>query len=197
VRASYNLSITRPAVGSLLPTTNVNEDTRIITTGNPQLRPYTSDNFEVAVQRYFEPIGLLEVSAFLKEISNYTRTIDGVVPEGADNGFEGQFTGFTLRRQQNTGGARIRGVEVSYQQQYTFLPGPWRGLGSFAKIFKVKKTGFIGPLFAFFHPAIGGDCSVHYGHASTGVLDFRLFGKSPDKYHAVNVVHSSNSFNLA
>lgn len=144
VRASYNLSITRPAVGSLLPTTNVNEDTRIITTGNPQLRPYTSDNFEVAVQRYFEPIGLLEVSAFLKEISNYTRTIDGVVPEGADNGFEGQFTGFTLRRQQNTGGARIRGVEVSYQQQYTFLPGPWRGLGSFANFSYTQAEGNFG-----------------------------------------------------
>lgn len=144
LRASYNVSITRPAVGSLLPTANVNEDTRLVTAGNPDLRPYTSDNFEVAVQRYFEPVGLFEVSAFLKEISNYTRSIDTVVPGGADNGFEGQFVGYTLRQVQNTGSARIRGFEVSYQQQYTFLPGFWRGFGTFANFSYTQAEGDFG-----------------------------------------------------
>ncbi|MSU49826.1 MAG: TonB-dependent receptor [Opitutus sp.] len=144
LRASYHASITRPAVGSLLPTTNVNEDTRLVTAGNPELRPYTADNFEVAVQKYFEPVGLFEVSAFLKEISNYTRSIDSVVLGGADNGFEGQFTGYTLRQVRNTGSARIRGFEVSYQQQYTFLPRFWRGLGSFANFSYTQAEGNFG-----------------------------------------------------
>lgn len=144
VRASYNVSITRPAVASLLPTTNVNEDTRLVTTGNPDLRPYTSNNFEFAVQKYFEPVGLFEVSTFLKEISNYTRSIDTVVPGGPDNGFEGQFAGFTLRRNENTGSARIRGFEVSYQQQYSFLPGFWRGFGSFANFSYTQAEGDFG-----------------------------------------------------
>lgn len=144
LRASYHTSITRPAVASLLPTTNVNEDSRLVTTGNPDLQPYTADNFEVAVQRYFEPVGLFEVSVFLKEISNYTRSIDTVVPGGADNGFEGQFAGYTLRQTQNTGGARIRGIEVSYQQQYTFLPGFWRGFGSFANFTYTEAQGDFG-----------------------------------------------------
>jgi hypothetical protein len=144
VRASYNVSITRPAVASLLPTQNVNEDTRLVTAGNPDLRPYTSNNFEFAVQRYFEPVGLFEVSAFLKEITNYTRAIDTVVPAGADNGFEGQFAGFTLRRTLNTGSARIRGFEVSYQQQYTFLPGFLRGFGSFANFSYTQAEGDFG-----------------------------------------------------
>lgn len=144
LRASYNVSITRPAVGSLLPTANVNEDTRLVTAGNPDLRPYTSDNFEVAVQKYFEPVGLFEMSAFLKEISNYTRSIDTVVPGGTDNGFEGQFAGYTLRQVQNTGSARIRGFEVSYQQQYTFLPGFWRGFGTFANFSYTQAEGDFG-----------------------------------------------------
>ena len=144
LRASYHASITRPAVGSLLPTTNVNEETRIITAGNPDLRPYTADNFEVAVQKYFEPVGLFEVSVFLKEITNYSRSIDTALMGGADNGFEGQFTGYTLRQVQNTGSARIRGFEVSYQQQYTFLPSFWRGFGSFANFSYTQAEGDFG-----------------------------------------------------
>jgi TonB-dependent receptor len=143
-RASYHASITRPPVASLLPTTNVNDDTRLITAGNPDLRPYTADNFEVAVQRYFEPVGLLEVSAFLKEISNYTRSFDTVVAAGADNGFEGQFVGYTFRQTRNVGAARIRGIELGWQQQFTFLPGPWRGLGAFANFTYTQAEGSFG-----------------------------------------------------
>lgn len=146
LRASYNKSITRPPVANLLPTTNVNDDTRLITTGNPELRPYTSDNFEAAVQRYFEPVGLFEVSAFLKQITNYTRSFDTAVTEGADNGFEGQFVGYTLRQVRNVGSARIRGVELSYQQQYSFLPGFWRGFGSFANFTYTQAEGDFGGL---------------------------------------------------
>ena len=146
LRASYNKSITRPAVANLLPTTTVSDDTRLVTAGNPDLKPYTSDNFEVAVQRYFEPVGLFEVSAFLKQIDNYTRSIDGIVPTGPDNGFEGQYAGYTLRQVQNAGSARIRGIEVSYQQQYSTLPGFWRGFGSFANFTYTQAEGDFGGL---------------------------------------------------
>lgn len=146
LRASYNKSITRPAVASLLPTTTVSDDTRLVTAGNPDLKPYTSDNFEVAVQRYFEPVGLFEFSAFLKQIDNYTRSVDGIVGAGADNGFEGQYVSYTLRQIQNAGSARIRGIEVSYQQQYSFLPGFWRGIGSFANFTYTQAEGDFGGL---------------------------------------------------
>ncbi len=144
LRASYHRSITRPAVGSLLPTTNVNQDTRLVTAGNPDLKPYTADNFEVALQRYFEPVGLFEVSAFLKEITNYTRSIDTIVGAGTDNGFDGQYAGYTFRQVRNTGDARIRGIEVSYQQHYSFLPGVLRGLGSFANFSYTEAQGDFG-----------------------------------------------------
>jgi outer membrane receptor protein involved in Fe transport len=51
VCASYDVALTRPAVANLLPTPNVNEDTRLVTTGNPDLRPYPSTNFEFASQK--------------------------------------------------------------------------------------------------------------------------------------------------
>lgn len=144
LRASYNKSISRPVIASLLPTNTVNDDTRVITAGNPALKPFTSDNFEVAVQKYFEPVGMFEASVFLKEIKNYTRTISTVVGTGPDNGFDGQYGGYTLNSPLNTGNARIRGFELSYQQQYTFLPGFFRGFGSFANFSYTQAQGDFG-----------------------------------------------------
>ena len=144
VRASYNKSISRPAIGSLLPVNNVNDVTQVVTAGNPELRPFTSDNLEVSVQKYFEPIGLFEVSAFLKQISNYSRTITTVIAAGSENGFDGNYAGYTLSSPVNTGDARVRGFEISYQQQFTFLPGFWKGFGAFANFSYTQAVGNFG-----------------------------------------------------
>lgn len=144
VRASYNRSISRPPLGSVLPNNTVNEDTRVVTAGNPELKPFSSDNFEVAVQKYFDPIGLFECSVFLKEITNYSRTIETIIGAGPDNGFDGNYEGYILRRPLNTGDARIRGFEVGYQQQFTRLPGFWRGFGAFANFTYTQAEGNFG-----------------------------------------------------
>lgn len=144
VRASYNRSISRPPIGSLLPNNTVNEDTQVVSAGNPDLQPFAADNFEVAVQRYFEPIGLIEFSVFLKEITDYFRTIETTIGSGSDNGFDGNFEGYLLRRPVNTGDARIRGFELSYQQQFSWLPGIWRGLGAFANFTYTQAEGNFG-----------------------------------------------------
>ena len=59
---------------------------------------------------------------------------------------EGQYAGYTLRQVQNAGSARIRGLEVSYQQQYSSLPGFWRGFGSFANFTYTQAEGDFGGL---------------------------------------------------
>jgi outer membrane receptor protein involved in Fe transport len=42
------------------------------------------------------------------------------------------------------GAARIRGIELGWQQQFTFLPGPWRGLGAFANFTYTQAEGSFG-----------------------------------------------------
>ncbi|MES2693026.1 MAG: TonB-dependent receptor, partial [Verrucomicrobiota bacterium] len=143
-RASYSVSITRPNPSELTPRHNVTESTQIVTKGNAELKPYTSDNFEAALQYYFEPVGTLSAGVFLKEITNYFRSFDGVIGTGADNGFDGQYAGYILRQNRNIGGARIRGFELSYAQQYTFLPGVLKGLGSFANFTYLETQGDFG-----------------------------------------------------
>lgn len=84
-RASYNRSISRPSVGNLIPAVTENLENNTVSMGNPDLRPFVSDNFEVSVEKYFEPVGQFSVGAFLKEISNYSRSISATVgPEGVD-----------------------------------------------------------------------------------------------------------------
>lgn len=143
-RASYSTSITRPSPVSLLPTLVPNELSQTLSAGNPGLQPYTSDNFDVSIARYLSGVGQVSAGAFLKEITNYFRSFRTTVPEGPDNGFGGEYAGWTLTQNRNIGSARIRGIELSHQQQYTFLPGFWRGFGSFANYTYLETQGDFG-----------------------------------------------------
>ncbi|MBI5768374.1 MAG: TonB-dependent receptor [Verrucomicrobia bacterium] len=142
-RASFNRAISRPPVASLIPTLTENADTRTVSMGNPDLKPYLTDNFEVSVEKYFEPVGLFSVGAFQKNISDYFRTFSSTVgPEGIDG--QGLYAGYTLSIARNIGHAKVRGIEVSYQQQFSFLPGVWKGLGAFANFTYLETEGNFG-----------------------------------------------------
>lgn len=143
VRASYNKAISRPPVANLIPTLTENTENNTISMGNPDLKPYLTDNFEVSVEKYFEPVGLLSAGVFLKEISNYFRTFSSTIPAGGLDG-NGQYAGYTLSTTQNIGSARIRGIELSYQQQFSFLPGVFKGLGAFANFTYLEAQGDFG-----------------------------------------------------
>jgi outer membrane receptor protein involved in Fe transport len=54
----------------------------------------------------------------------------GIVGTGGDNGYGGEYGGFTILQQANLGTAIINGWEFSYLQQFTFLPGPLKGLST-------------------------------------------------------------------
>jgi outer membrane receptor protein involved in Fe transport len=89
---------------------------------------------------------MISAGVFLKEISNYFRTTGSTIPGGPDNGFDGQYEGYTLNLSRNVGHARIRGIELSYSQQYTVLPGWLKGLGSYANFTCLETKGDFGGL---------------------------------------------------
>ena len=144
-RASYNRSISRPPVGNLLPTLTENLETLTVTVGNPALKPYTSDNFELGVEKYFEPLGKWSAGVFLKEIKNYFRSITTPLDASGLDG-QGLYANYTLNQVLNVGDARVRGFELSYQQQFSFLPGFWRGFGAFANYTYTETRGNFGTL---------------------------------------------------
>jgi iron complex outermembrane recepter protein len=144
-RASYSTSIGRPPFGTLMPRTIENRESQVITINNTGLKPQFSDNFDAGVEYYFEPIGLLSANVFLKEIRQFIFSTRGeIIGAGPGNGFNGDFEGWEIRSQGNGGNARVKGFEINYQQQFTFLPGILRGLGVFANYTRLTAKGDYG-----------------------------------------------------
>ncbi len=165
-RFSYSESIGRPNIGQLIPRTNVNYENQTLSTSNPSLEPQWSQNWDISAEFYFEPAGLFTVGAFQKDLEKFIYTAGGqVVGSGQDNGFQGEYAGYSLSTQYNGGRAKVRGIEVSYSQQWTFLPGIWKGLGGFANATWMDAAGNYGaggaialapnPRVAGFNPFIG------------------------------------------
>jgi iron complex outermembrane receptor protein len=143
-RGSWTTSIGRPELGDLIPTTTVNPLTGLsgrVTTGNPDLNPYYSNNWDIGVEYYLKPAGIISINGFRKDISDFIATFTSVVPTGSDNGFNGQYAGYDLVTTTNSGDAQVQGVEINYQQQLTMLPKPFNGLGVFGNYTKLKTSG--------------------------------------------------------
>jgi TonB-dependent receptor len=144
-RLSYASNIGRPNIGQLIPRTTVNYENETVSTSNPALQPQYADNFDLSLEYYFEPAGLVSVGVFLKELKDFIFTQGGAnVGGGSDNGFGGLYEGYQLTTQYNGGSAKVEGAEVSYTQQFTFLPGFWKGFGAFANYTWLKAEGDYG-----------------------------------------------------
>jgi len=134
VRLSYSTSFGRAGLGNFLPTETPDETNQRVTVNNPGLKPQTSTNWDASLEYYFEPVGQLSVGWFHKEIRDFIVSNQevGTIGIGPDNGYNGEYEGWTERTSINAGTAIAQGWEFSYRQQFTFLPGLLRGLsGSF------------------------------------------------------------------
>ena len=134
VRASYSTSFGRAGLNNFLPSESINENERRVTVSNPGLLPQQAKTWDFSLEYYFEPVGQVSVGWFHKTITDFiinNREIR-TIPDGPDNGYNGQYEGWTEYSSLNAGQAIAEGWEFSYRQQFTFLPGPLKGLaGSF------------------------------------------------------------------
>lgn len=138
-RGAYFKSLMRPDYSQLTGGVAVSNDIApfAFTRKNIDLQPETADNFEVGVEYYFEPVGVISANIFYKKISDIqvanTFFIDpNNIPEDiADLGYTAASLGTdsTVATRINAGEASIKGLELSYSQELTFLPGALRGLG--------------------------------------------------------------------
>ena len=76
-RASYGKSIARPDLNGLRPTTTVSDyrpGTATASSGNPDLDPYLSDNFDLSYEWYYSEGSYVSVAYFFKQIDDYIGT---------------------------------------------------------------------------------------------------------------------------
>jgi len=144
-RASWSTSFGRPSFGSLVPSAAINDANRTVRINNPALEPQYARNIDLSLEYYFKPAGIVSVGYFRKNISDYivTREI-GIVPIGTNNGFDGDYEGYTLQSQANSGSAKIAGFEIDYRQQLTFLPDIFKGLAFSANFTLLSTKGDYG-----------------------------------------------------
>jgi outer membrane receptor protein involved in Fe transport len=96
-RLSWATNVGRPRIGQLIPRTTVNFDNQTITISNPSLKPQTADNFDFMAEYYFEPVGVVSVGVFQKNIKNFIFTSgERRWASGEDNGFSGDYAGYAL-----------------------------------------------------------------------------------------------------
>ncbi len=128
-RASWSTSYGRPGLADLVPAISFNDTAMTISAGNPALKPQLAKNIDLKLEYYFKQTGVFTVGYFQKKITDYIITRGGeIVPSGPDNGFEGNFAGYTLTSRANAGSAEVNGFEADYRQRLTFLPGLLKGL---------------------------------------------------------------------
>jgi TonB-dependent receptor len=158
-RGGYFLSVARPSIGQLSSQTRVAfinfpipgpeglKPILQINSGNPNLKPATTDNFDLSAE-YYSGIGILKVSAFYKRIDNLLQTnitngpavLDAVTlpdhpyfngaPYFDPNNPDAVF--ITGGSPMNSGEvAEIWGIEAQIERRFDFLPGAWSGLGVF------------------------------------------------------------------
>jgi iron complex outermembrane receptor protein len=144
-RASFSTGAARPNMSDLYPTTSVSYSTTTglgtVTQNDPGLKPQYSKNYDVALEYYFEPAGVISAGVFRKDIRDFLARSTEEIGSGADNGFGGDYAGFTLNTTGNIGSAKIQGFEFNYNQQLSMLPKPFNGVRLFANYTKMKTEG--------------------------------------------------------
>ncbi|MGH9309579.1 MAG: TonB-dependent receptor [Vicinamibacterales bacterium] len=126
VRAAVTTNIARPSYEDLIPRETIDEDDREILRGDTALKPTRALSFDVSVERYLGATGLLSTAAFHKRVSDYVwhswrrELID-------DESYD---VSYPL----NGKPLRLQGVELAYEQRFTFLPQPLQGLSLYSTV---------------------------------------------------------------
>ena len=95
--------------------------------GNPNLKAETGDDVDVLLDHYLNPFGIISVGYFYKYLSNPIVTQQFELANFQPPG--GPLSNYLATQPVNAGNARISGLEASYIQHLSFLPGAWGGLG--------------------------------------------------------------------
>ncbi len=86
LRASASRTMTRPDAGQILPGITFSDPSaQQASAGNPELQPYTSDNFDFGGEYYTGGIGYIGLSFFYKNVQGFTATTSDRVTFGSLN----------------------------------------------------------------------------------------------------------------
>lgn len=116
VRASYTKTLARPKYSYLVAGSQINREESPVEVfqGNPNLKPITSNNYDLSAEYYFKSVGLVSASLFYKRVNDY---IVNHVTRGAYQ----SYTDAKVTRPVNAFDADLLGIELGYQRDFGFI----------------------------------------------------------------------------
>ncbi len=135
IRAAVADVMTRPTLGNLTPGGTVDGFNYRINYGNPFLDPFRATAYDIAFEWYFAPQSIFSVALFKKDVASFpvSTTSSGtfastglplsVIPPSSPAAINPEGQLWTINSIGNGEGASLKGVEVSLQAPFRFLPG--------------------------------------------------------------------------
>lgn len=120
VRAAWSNAVVRANFGQLAPGISLDSATEA-TIGNPDLAPLKAHNLDLGVERVLGSDGTVSAYLFHKDIRNFTYA--------TNLAGSGRWAGYTSATSYANGdSAKVRGIELAWQQPLRMLPAPFNGL---------------------------------------------------------------------
>lgn len=133
VRLAYGRGISRPDPQFLTAFQSVDKSTfpPTVTAGNPKLGAEHANDVDALYERYLHPMGLIRGGLFYKNLT------DPIVQEQTGPGADpictaAGLTSCYVDTARNAGNAYIAGLEFSFEQHFSYLPGLLSGTGLIA-----------------------------------------------------------------
>lgn len=124
LRAAVTRSMARPDYYDLVPFQLVLEEDNELVRGNPTLDPTKSWNIDLMAEHYLQSVGIISAGIFYKNLTAFIFPATFSELRGAER--------FDVLEPQNGADARIAGLELAFQNQFSALPPPLDGLGLYA-----------------------------------------------------------------
>jgi len=115
-RAAVTKALSRPPPGDLIPSKQENAQINQRIIGNPDLEPAESLNYDLGVEYYLPPLGVISAGLFHKDIEKFVFSSSRIASDGVDE-----------RSRTNGDGGKVTGLEFVWSQQLAFLPDPLTG----------------------------------------------------------------------
>jgi len=129
-RLSYTKTYGRPSFRQAIAVTSFDEVNNVISTGNPDLQPYDSDNWDFSIEYFGKRASYLQVALFHKKVKNFVLE-SGETIFGSD-GFRGlqlvPTDTYTVNSFSNQHDSVNRGIEIAGRYRFVDLPAPFNGL---------------------------------------------------------------------
>ncbi len=167
IRAAVTRSLSRPNYYDLVPWQEIERRRKRINQGNPNLKEENATNFDLLFEHYFSSIGLLSGGVFHKEVRDVLFSYSYLQSGG-------EFDQYRINTVSNGTKGHVTGIELAWQQQFTFLPGWLNGFGVYANYSYIRSKLTI-PFMETARDIALPDMRPHVGNLS---LTYEKFGFS-------------------